>query len=432
MFDKNIVEKIAEIIHKENNDELNEFVDYLLLISNCDKYLDDSSILKEFPGSYKIIDKYINMVPLYDGDKYKIVIKCPHKLGSVEGNITSDAQVYYDKHGPLEAYFPLYDLYAIRRKEFDAYEPDNFVTLGEFFKIGPMREGGSLKYPSIAMPLYEGQHIQIHKIGSVIKVFNSNGSKTSVSNTLSKCLIDIWTTTNVENAVFNAVFDGEKLHIFDIFLHEDNHRTFMLPLHKRMALLNNINFGDNVTIFEHKIIKNDEDLRNLDNGKWVCRWTEERVNISRPFWFVININKYKQSADFSVFDSLYADKEIDFIYKLNNIIFDCNSIYIKNSQLDTKKELSGRFILGVRGEDFQELFIMFDDANYLNGIYKYNNDCSLEKTSSSVALDDYNNNKYNSQYMYNILHLEALSKSSLVYLLPKNWESIIEHYEEIV
>jgi hypothetical protein len=376
--------------------------------------------------------------------------------------------VFVNEKGPYTNYTPIYELHLIRKKEIVARKPSSFVKLGKFFHIGPIKNDGEVRYPVFASRLCEGIHLQIHKNVKNIITFNSNGNVISTpSPELSRCLIDIWRMHDANQAVFNAILAGETLYIFDILLLDDDPQFYLRRFKQRYNELLSIGFVGNVTVLPHFVIQSPQNLVDINDGKYIIKWENEKLNIRSPYWYVISVKNQQYIEEVqteevqtkeveiekecdvklstSVYDILFnLEQCVDYFYatiKDNKMIIDINKnnsiiLHVNKSDL---KDREYKIIFGCLIQDkeyFRQEFFILSDANKFI-IYSYDSNCNIERWSDKsvqipLILTDEIFNIVDMVKKINVEHVDALVEAGYERNLPINYEERMLEFTDLV
>jgi hypothetical protein len=310
-------------------------------------------------------------------------------------------------------------------------KPHNMVNVGEYFHIGRPREHGLPRFPVIATKLIDGKHIQIHKYDNKIKVFDRNGVDFTGNNAvLSDILLHLWKMDNPKSIVCNAIFDKNALHIIDLLLYNNDKRAYLLPYKKRISIINSMNWCDNAGFIDYIVIHNEHEINDkLVFGKWMLRWEDEKINISRPHWYIYNI--LKDIDNQHIIDELFSQDFGDTAYEcvITNesiIIHELNIELPMYTDIFNFKngDIKDKIVFGVQSLDSNnksshEFFLVENNI----GRYVYMSNGKLIKCPTNMPYVLWINEKF-PKVNLNISHIDTL--------LEYNWESIPSNYESII
>lgn len=449
MFDATAVQKLLDILQDETggvdiDPDVQQVLNTLQFLAalhpdSVDEYWDSLPSLK------CISSEYINLIGESSGN-LKVLVDSEDLTDKIKSIVSPVNEVINDKHGPYTKYTPMYDLYIVKRQKRRRITPINNVILSQFFYVGPPKKYGVPRFPAYAQPMVTGKHVQVHKCGDEFTVFSSSGQKIQTPDKLLSCaLLELWQKPDIaENIVFSAVFDNETgdLLIFDVLLYENLTKAYRLPLSKRLSIIESIVTGNHVKAIPYVFVKDEDELRSLEDGKWMLRWKNDRIVVDAPFWF--KYSKITKSDYTSCFDAISTieqeDLPFDFVVNNNSMTIShqngCVAIDIGNMPTNFVNTFSGKVAIGPRWQQedksIQYLYIGTQEEN-ITGEYIYTSTGEMKKSFLQDGIITTIIPPKNARNIeYNPLHIEAMENTDELHdLLPLNAEAIVDEYEKL-
>lgn len=193
-----------------------------------------------------------------------------------------------DKSFQYKPRVPAYEMWLVRKAEAEEVRSECPFEISKHVPVGHPRQNGAYRFPLIAHRMPEAyQMLQVHKDGDVVRVFDKLGNEPKGL----AALVDVFVALDSpEQAIFECVWDGSNVAIFDVLMLEGLDCT-KLPWTERDKLLGeaiekNENLPDELVPGDTQRVQSQDGLYMLESGEWIVRYEKELLtDTSRPFWF---------------------------------------------------------------------------------------------------------------------------------------------------